>query len=78
MGAQNEIFGRTAIVRGVEKLHGARVTAHDLRCGAALVLAGLCAEGETEIAHAERIDRGYDRMDEAIRALGGQIQRKEL
>lgn len=78
MGAQNEIFGRTAIVRGVERLHGARVTAHDLRCGAALVLAGLCAEGDTEIAHAERIDRGYDRMDEAVRALGGQIQRKEL
>ena len=78
MGAQNEIIGRTAIIRGVERLHGARVTAHDLRCGAALALAGLCADGVTEILHAERIDRGYDRMDEAIRTLGGQIQRKEL
>ena len=78
MGAQNEIIGRTAIIRGVERLHGAKVTAFDLRCGAALVLAGLAADGETEILHAERIDRGYDRMDEAIRQLGGQIQRKEF
>ncbi len=78
MGAQNEIIGQTAIIRGVKALHGARVTAFDLRCGAALALAGLAAEGETEILYAERIDRGYDRMDEAIRALGGQIQRKEL
>ena len=77
MGAQNEIIGRTAIIRGVERLHGARVTAFDLRCGAAMVLAGLYADGVTEISHAERIDRGYDRMDEAIRSLGGQIQRKE-
>lgn len=78
MGAQNEIRGRTAIIRGVKKLHGASVVAHDLRCGAALVLAGLRADGETAIDCAERIDRGYDRMDEAIRILGGQIQRKEV
>ena len=78
MGAQNEIIGRTAIIRGVRRLHGAAVTAHDLRCGAALVLAGLCADGETVIDHAERIDRGYDRMDEAIGLLGGQILRKEV
>ena len=77
MGAQNEIRGRTAIIRGVKRLHGADVTAHDLRCGAALVLAGLGADGETVIDHAERVDRGYDRMDEAIRLLGGKIQRKE-
>ena len=76
--AKYEIIGQTAIIRGVKALHGARVTAFDLRCGAALALAGLAAEGETEILYAERIDRGYDRMDEAIRALGGQIQRKEL
>ena len=77
MGAQNEIIGRTAIIRGVPCLHGAKVTAFDLRCGAALALAGLASEGETEILHAERIDRGYDRMDEAVRILGGQILRKE-
>jgi len=78
MGAQNDIFGRTAIIRGVSALHGARVTAHDLRCGAALVLAGLAANGVTEIERAERIDRGYDRMDAAMAALGGQIIRKEV
>ena len=77
MGAQNEIIGRTAIIRGVPCLHGAKVTAFDLRCGAALALAGLASEGETEILHAERIDRGSDRMDEAVRILGGQILRKE-
>lgn len=77
MGAQNDIFGRTAIIRGVGTLHGAHVTAHDLRCGAALVLAGLAASGVTEIAYAERIDRGYDRMDAAMAALGGWITRKE-
>ena len=77
MGAQNDIFGRTAIIRGVGTLHGAHVTAHDLRCGAALVLAGLAASGVTEIAYAERIDRGYDRMDAAMAALGGRITRKE-
>lgn len=77
MGARCELIGRTAIIRGTARLHGANVTAFDLRCGAALVLAGLAADGETVIDCAERIDRGYDRMDEAIRLLGGKAQRKE-
>ena len=77
MGAQNRILDRTAIITGVERLHGACVTAHDLRGGAALVLAGLSAEGDTQIRHAERIERGYERMDSVIGALGGSITRKE-
>ena len=77
MGAQNRILDRTAIISGVEKLHGASVTAHDLRGGAALVLAGLAAEGETQILHAERIERGYERMNSVIERLGGSITRKE-
>ena len=77
MGAENRILDRTAIVTGVRTLHGATVTAHDLRGGAALALAGLTAEGETQILHAERIERGYERMDGVIEALGGSIARKE-
>ncbi len=77
MGAKNRILDRTAIITGVERLHGAEVIAHDLRGGAALVLAGLSAEGETVIRHAERIERGYERMDSVIGALGGSVTRKE-
>ena len=77
MGAANRILDRTAIISGVGRLHGAEVLAHDLRGGAALVLAGLSAEGDTHILHAERIERGYERMDSVIGALGGSITRKE-
>lgn len=77
MGAKNRILDRTAIITGVERLHGAEVIAHDLRGGAALVLAGLSAEGETVIRHAERIERGYERMDSVIGRLGGSVIRKE-
>ena len=77
MGAMNRILDRTAIITGVKRLHGAEVTAHDLRGGAALALAGLSAEGDTRILHAERIERGYERMDSVIAALGGTITRKE-
>ena len=77
MGAANRILDRTAIITGVERLHGASVTAHDLRGGAALVLAGFSAEGETRILCAERIERGYERMDSVIGSLGGSITRKE-
>ena len=73
MGAKNRILDRTAIITGVARLHGASVTAHDLRGGAALVLAGLAAEGETQILHAERIERGYERMENVIADLGGTI-----
>lgn len=77
MGAENRILDRTAIITGTENLHGASVTAHDLRGGAALALAGLKAEGETRILFAERIERGYERMDSVIGLLGGSITRKE-
>ena len=77
MGAVNRILDRTAIITGVDRLHGATVTAYDLRGGAALALAGLFAEGDTQILHAERIERGYERMDSVIGALGGSITRKE-
>ncbi len=77
MGAENRIVDRTAIITGVERLQGATVVARDLRGGAALALAGLSAEGETRILHAERIERGYERMDSVIGLLGGSIIRKE-
>ncbi|MBR0437150.1 MAG: UDP-N-acetylglucosamine 1-carboxyvinyltransferase [Clostridia bacterium] len=77
MGAENRILDRAAIITGVERLHGANVIAHDLRGGAALVLAGLSAEGDTVIEHIERIERGYEQMDLAIKALGGTVARKD-
>ena len=77
MGAQSRILDRTAIITGTGALHGATVTAHDLRGGAALVLAGLKAEGDTVIEHAERIERGYEKLAAAIATLGGSIARKE-
>ena len=77
MGASFTQKDRTAIIRGVDKLTGARVKAWDLRGGAAMLLAGLAAEGETIIDHAELIDRGYDKLHETLNALGAQIIRKE-
>ncbi|HIT69263.1 MAG TPA: UDP-N-acetylglucosamine 1-carboxyvinyltransferase [Candidatus Aphodomonas merdavium] len=76
MGADIVVSGRVAVVRGVEKLSGARVSAHDLRAGAALVLAGLCAQGETVVEHAERIDRGYERLEEQLGALGALVSKE--
>ncbi len=75
MGARILCSGRTAIVRGVESLTGAQVTARDLRGGAALALAGLKAQGETVIDHAEVIDRGYERLEVQLRRLGADVQR---
>ena len=77
MGADVIVAGRTAIVRGVETLHGARVAAHDLRGGAALVLAALCAEGETLVEEAEHIDRGYESLETELNALGARVTREE-
>ncbi len=77
MGARSLIRGQTAVIRGVERLTGADVTAHDLRGGAALVLAGLAAEGETRVEHAEHIDRGYARLENMLSALGASIRRAE-
>lgn len=77
MGGRNSVKGTTAIVRGVEKLHGTTVEAHDLRGGAAMVLAGLCAEGNTTVKNAWRIDRGYLNWEKALCALGADVIRKE-
>lgn len=75
MGARIICSGRTAIVRGTESLTGAHVTARDLRGGAALVLAGLKAQGETVIEHAELIDRGYERLESRLCCLGAEVTR---
>ena len=75
MGADIEVKGRTAFVRGVKRLHGARVVAGDLRGGAALVIAALGAEGTTEVLDLSHIDRGYADLREKFRALGADIRR---
>lgn len=77
MGALCHIRGDMAVIRGVKTLHGAKVTAHDLRGGAALVLAGLRAEGITLVEKARRIDRGYWRLEESLQKLGARIVREE-
>lgn len=75
MGANVQIEGPTAVIHGVEKLLGAPVMASDLRASAALVLAGLKAEGTTEISRVYHIDRGYEHLDEKLGALGAHIER---
>lgn len=75
MGAHVQIEGPTAVIQGVEKLIGAPVMASDLRASAALVLAGLKAEGTTEISRVYHIDRGYEHLDEKLSALGAHIER---
>ena len=77
MGADCDLLGRTAVIRGVKALHGAQVTAHDLRGGAALALAGLRAEGITVIERAERIDRGYMEFAATLRSVGAAIRRED-
>jgi UDP-N-acetylglucosamine 1-carboxyvinyltransferase len=69
------IDNNTALVKGGAPLSGAPVEAPDIRAGAALVVAGLAAQGETEIIGLEYIDRGYERLEEMLSALGGQVQR---
>ena len=78
MGADIKLAGRTAIVKGKERLCGTTVTATDLRAGAALVLAGLSAEGETRIQNAEHIFRGYANFEEKLRALGADIEKAPI
>ena len=77
MGANIKIEGRSAVIEGKHKLLGAQVKATDLRAGAALILAGLGAEGVTEITDIEHIDRGYVRIDKKLSDLGAKIQRIE-
>jgi len=75
MGAEVKLEGATAIINGVEKLSAAPVMASDLRASAALVLAALTAEGDTEIHRVYHIDRGYEHIDEKLAALGAEIER---
>ena len=75
MGAEIKVEGRTAIIDGVKSLNGAKVTATDLRAGAAMVIAGLVANGETEISEIEHIDRGYPHIEDKFRSLGADIRR---
>ncbi len=75
MGAEILINDRTAVIKGVKRLSGADLTAHDLRGGAALVLAGLCADGETIINGIEYIDRGYESIENQLSSLGAVINR---
>ncbi len=75
MGANIELGSGTAFIYGPSHLYGDKVTATDLRCGASLVIAGLIAEGTTEIHDVYHIDRGYDRIDDKLRALGAHISR---
>jgi UDP-N-acetylglucosamine 1-carboxyvinyltransferase len=75
MGAQIRRQGATAIVQGTAMLSGAPVTASDLRASAALVLAGLVARGTTEVHRVYHIDRGYERIEERLQALGAEIRR---
>jgi len=76
MGADIIVEGRTARVSGVDDLHGAHVAATDLRGGAALVVAALAASGETSICALEHLDRGYAHLEEQLRALGADVERK--
>jgi UDP-N-acetylglucosamine 1-carboxyvinyltransferase len=75
MGAEIQVDGRVAVISGVEKLKGAPVMATDLRAGAAMIIAGLIAEGETEISDIEYIDRGYELVVEKLTAIGADIRR---
>lgn len=77
MGANIKVEGRSAIIEGCERLTGAQVKATDLRAGAALVIAGLAAEGCTEITDIEHIERGYMNMENKLASLGASIKREE-
>ncbi len=76
LGARIEVDGHTAVVNGVARLSGATVMATDLRASASLVIAGLVADGETVVDRIYHLDRGYDRMEAKLRAIGADIQRQ--
>ncbi|PSJ37706.1 UDP-N-acetylglucosamine 1-carboxyvinyltransferase [Allosphingosinicella deserti] len=75
MGADIEVRGRSAVVKGVKALHGAPVMATDLRASMSLVLAGLAASGETQVNRVYHLDRGYERLEEKLQAVGADIER---
>ncbi len=75
LGADITLNGNTAVIRGVKKLTGAPVMATDLRASAALLIAGLAAEGATEISRVYHIDRGYEMIEEKFKGIGARIER---
>jgi UDP-N-acetylglucosamine 1-carboxyvinyltransferase len=75
MGADIRLEGNNAIVRGLPNLTGAPVMASDLRASASLVLAGLAADGTTEVSRIYHLDRGYEKLDAKLRKLGAKIKR---
>jgi UDP-N-acetylglucosamine 1-carboxyvinyltransferase len=75
MGADIVVDGRTSVIRGPAKLAGAKVMATDLRASASLILAGLVAHGETEVQRVYHLDRGYERIEKKLRALGADVER---
>lgn len=78
MGADIDVHEASAFIHGYTKLYGSRVRSTDLRCGAALVVAGLMADGVTEIHDIYHIDRGYDNLDEKLNELGAKVWREEV
>ena len=74
MGAHIQVDDKTAVVEGVEKLTGAPIQAYDLRAGAAMVIAALAAQGESEISNVQYIERGYEDIIGKLRALGADIR----
>ena len=76
MGADIRTEGRHAVVRGVDRLSGAPVRALDVRAGAALVLAGLAADGETPVLDPHHVDRGYADLAGQLQALGADVRRR--
>jgi len=78
MGADIKVEGNSAIINGVKTMSGAPVMATDLRASASLVLAGLAAEGETEISRVYHLDRGYERLEEKLAGLGARIKRVKV
>ena len=75
MGADIQVDNGQAVIQGGKPLSGAPVMASDLRASAALVLAGLCAEGDTHISRLYHIDRGYENIDDKLEQLGADVQR---
>lgn len=76
MGADIRLSGHTAIIRGVQRLTGAPVMASDLRASASLVLAGLAAKGTTTVQRIYHLDRGYERIENKLNAVGARIRRE--
>ena len=75
MGARIDVDGNKAVIEGIKRFSGAQVMASDIRASASLVLAGLAAEGETEISRIYHLDRGYVRLEEKLGRLGADVKR---